>query len=783
MQWLIGYAANDPECPPLFRAYLEELLAGDTEDLTERVQLSFQHAQPQHYNFGPHLMHQLEMHTVYDYSSVEESEPASPTVLTIPELHQPRTEPTSTQLTPGQVEVADLDSVVSASEVAESDQSISEEFELGDTESEDAASDGDYEEVEEEEEEDEDEGEDEEEDDQVTEAMIGRLHALQGKKRPRRQASSAQPASNQTAQATASTASPSASDQPVQAATPSAFPRTSHEETEQLPGAIRRPRQSVQPVPRTDNRNLLYGMADSTGSDWRASSWYKGGRQPPLAARLETVINFLTEEDVDRCISWEARFTEISDYLHWLKHDDDRHQLDNASQETQAMFDDAVTRAKAHALFEKHHYDPTPVVFKKPPQTPPRSTRLNRTTSAPGGSNLLPRSITPRPLNAMNRFSMEGLGNHQFYDKFVEDGKKWWQRIAASQDLDAIPADAEGPLEQANLAYIEAQSFDSSSRGENVAPPADGAQSWVVERGARRAGLQQVLRAVPTNLPSQLNTSWRRAILATPAATLRKARESADGLQWTPPSLDQSQLPQELETMPYTVSYREELKKMKMMREVAWLRGEDKYGRDPDWVTLPKSFVNGDPLVSRLVDLDAQARRDLLKQCYTTAEMLKAAERRTPRPLLNAVRSLLEGEEESRFPHYVVPEGVDLAADEWEEAGQRSEPRCLDLDDVKWLKFLAGECVNGKNWTGRFVPDTPKDKYRLFLIFAARVQRLLDDGNPEGLFSQHDAKVSVEDLLKVLNAGTGSSAVTRCEFHPYDACAWLDRMKDSGHVR
>ncbi len=236
--------------------------------------------------------------------------------------------------------------------------------------------------------------------------------------------------------------------------------------------------------------------------------------------------------------------------------------------------------------------------------------------------------------------------------------------------------------------------------------------------------------------------------------------------------------------MPYTVSYREQLKKIKKMREKAWSRGENKYGRDPNWVTLPRNFVNGEPLVSRLVDFEMQARRDLLKQCYTAAEMLKAAERRVPRPLLNAVLSLLEGEEEGRFPHYVVPEGVDLADDEWEEqAGQRPVPKYLDQDDVKWLKFLAGECVNGRNWTGRFVPDTPKDKFRLFLIFATRVQKLLDDKDPEGLFSQHDAAVGVEALLEAVNAGTGSSAVTKCEFHPYDACAWLDRMKDSGHLR
>ena len=478
---------------------------------------------------------------------------------------------------------------------------------------------------------------------------------------------------------------------------------------------------SIQPLPRTVNFDALEGVLNQTGPDWLESSWYNGQRQPPLAVRLKTIINFLADEDVDRCINWEAKFAAISSYLEWLAHSDDREQLEHASLITRAMFNDAVTKAKTHVLFEKHHYEPTRVELEMPLEPLTKSTRLNWMTnmndwrpplrsSVPDRSGLLPRPIPPRaPTNG----------------------------------------------------------------GE--------AQSEPGKPETRRAGLQQLLQALPTNLPSRVNTRWRQPIFPVPAAVLRKARERASGLHWTPPSLGRSQLPEQLEPMPYTVAYRERLERIKMMRGLARRRVEDRHARHPAW-TVPRNVINSNPFVGEMVGPNIQSNRDLLRQCYTAVAMLKAAERRVPRPLLTAV---LEVAERARGIHR-VPEGVELADDEWEEArggwGQ-ALPMLLDLDEVKWLKFLAGECVNGRNWTGRFVPDTPKDKYRLFLIFAARVQKLLDDKNPEGLFSQHDAEVTVEELLEAVNAGTDSSAVTKREFHPYEACAWLDRMNESGHVR
>ncbi|KAK4039852.1 hypothetical protein C8A01DRAFT_46748 [Parachaetomium inaequale] len=550
---------------------------------------------------------------------------------------------------------------------------------------------------------------------------------------------------------------------------------------------------------------------DRTGPDWEADSWYKGRLQPPLAARLDTVVKFLAEEDVDRCMDWETKLEKIVSYLEWLAHDDDMDQLEAASPRTQAMFNDAVTKAKAHVLFEKHHYDPTPLEITKPRKNPLRSTRLNwmingqdwplpSRNPAPDRSNLLPRPIPSRPPNPVNDMLVTRPVDRRLQEKLVEDEEEWWQRVADA-DLEDIPSDAEDDLERDNLAYIEDESFNTFSRdgqtgwirtdpstGETTLP--DGAElspgnphSWATERGARRAGLQQMLRAFPTNRPP--NTPRRRLVFPTPAAKLRKACESADGPQWTPPSLNASELPpaEQLETMPNTVSYRERLKNIKKMRELARLRVEDENASNPRWVTLPRNVANGGPFVWRMVDPATQASQDLLKKCRTAVKVLEAASRRVPRPLLEAVLGLVQRGVRGEFLDSSVPDGVALAGDEWEQVGHETLPRYLDPEEIEWLKFLAGECVNDKNWTGRFVPDTPRDKYRLFLLFATKVQKLLDDKNPQGLFSQHNANVEVEDLLKAINAGKDSSAVTKHEFQPYDACSWLDRMKQSGHVR
>jgi hypothetical protein len=234
--------------------------------------------------------------------------------------------------------------------------------------------------------------------------------------------------------------------------------------------------------------------------------------------------------------------------------------------------------------------------------------------------------------------------------------------------------------------------------------------------------------------------------------------------------------------MPSTVSYRERLDAITNMRRLAKMRAEEK----PLRAALPPNLVNGGPIVWRDMDAQSQADQDLLRQCRTALELLRAAYRRTPRPLLQAAITIAERAESGEFDDYLHVEEVQLAKDELETPEDEVDlpvPKFLRRWEVQWLQFLARDGVNDKNWSGKLTPDTPKEKYRLFHLFAKKVQKLLDDQDPDGLFSRHDAKVNVETLLGVINATDDTGAVTKHEFQPYDACCWLDRMKECGYLR
>ncbi|KAJ4297028.1 hypothetical protein N0V88_003944 [Collariella sp. IMI 366227] len=458
---------------------------------------------------------------------------------------------------------------------------------------------------------------------------------------------------------------------------------------------------SIRPLPKTDDYINIDEPMNKTGADWELDSWYKDIRQPPLAARLETVVKFLAEEDVDRCMDWEVKFAVLVAYLEWLANQDQMHQLQQASPFTQGMFNDAVSKAKVHVLFQKHHYDPTPVEISKPSKKPLKSTRLNWT----------------------------------YQNRFAEQEKEWWHPINRKK-LKQIPEDAENDAERNNLAYIESETFDSSIR--------DGNLGWVCQD--------------PATGYISLNNG--------------QALPSGDVHSW---AIERGARP--------TVGYRKRLKQMKQMREFARLRVEDGFQHDRRWVTLPRNIVNGGPFVWRGVDPNTQAHQDLLRQCLTAVKVLEAANERVPRPLLVAVLDMAARAEAGGFDLHGVPQDLKLANGEWEKFGEETVPKFLDLEEVPWLKFLAGECVNSKNWKGHFLPDTPKEQYKLFLIFARRVQKLLEEKDSEGLFSRHNNEVTVEELLEAINGAKDGSAVTKCEFQPYDACSWLDRMKATGHVK
>jgi len=205
--------------------------------------------------------------------------------------------------------------------------------------------------------------------------------------------------------------------------------------------------------------------------DWSKDSTYRGVRQPPLPQRLQTIINFLSDEDVDRCIDWAPRFTEAARYVYWLCKKDAEGQLDAAGMATKLLFRDAVDKLITHHLFQQHHYGPTPLEIASPPTVPLRPRRLDwmgdtystPTPVVPSNNRLreiLPRALQPREVAPVNTMLAENPGGRVHYEALVRDAKKWWDKESYRGRDDAADRD--------NLAYIEGQAFDLFSGREYV---------------------------------------------------------------------------------------------------------------------------------------------------------------------------------------------------------------------------------------------------------------------------------------------------------------------------
>lgn len=623
-----------------------------------------------------------------------------------------------------------------------------------------------------------------------------------------------------------------------------------------------------------------------TGPDWTQESWYKTSVQPPLAMRLETVINFLCDEDVDRAVGWNTEFPAIVEYLAWLASEDDetgREQLRGASEQTRAMFDDAVDKAKTHLRYERFHYDPATLNIGSvaPPTVPRRTTRLDWVVG-PGGwagvplqhedrpssccsRDCGPRDVLPLPRERVSSGNEPVNGmmvgeNPELSERFAEGEDAFWDSSAnGTGDAGLVETEEDafiGVVVGDGIGWIRQDAATGRTRLPDGTETAAGdEESWARERGARRAGLMQMLRRYGTmQMESATRSGPRRPfILPNDAATLRRAREKADGVQWTPNALPHDEITHAVEgklhraeTMPYNISFTQTyLAALKQLREAAYLKvtagHDDQFQRDSFQegagdvsgtvgagraVALPKNVINGGPFVWRGVSEQTEHVQDLLDASLKTLKILRAAGIRQGKPdeardkereyehkkLLADVLGLAEKGARGQIAsarHHMPPSSVQLDPEEDYSSyllssssgagssrgpsGQR-KPRFVGPADLQWLEFLASDPTNERNYTGKFKPDglnnNAKAKYRLFLVFARRVQRLLDDRDPTGLFAKHDAEVSVEKLLEVINnrgtvgsTGGGGPAIDKVQFGPYDACFFLHRLKQSGHVR
>lgn len=557
------------------------------------------------------------------------------------------------------------------------------------------------------------------------------------------------------------------------------------------PGPGRPPKEVVD----DDESDRAVAVLKREGREWRNDSKYKGSRQPPLGVRLEHVLNFLREEDADRCLNWESKLQEISEYLRWLGKDDPDRQLEACSLEVQNMYRDAIDKVRVHKQFQKFHYTPTRLEFQK--TTLPRpSGRLDwmgcqrdhpmRFTSKAPDEELRFRSVITRRIKPANvMISIGSKEGEEFRSSFRESQKKFlWGEVTEvnrEDNLFLMENDTYEDIATKQVGWV----VKDPSTGEKTLP--DGTPllpndyfSLAKERGARRAGLQQALRSFNAVEHKMLTTPWRRVHLPLEAAELDEVRhEIGKNLHWKPFRLGGGEMPFQLETAPYTYWWHEFCKKREDMRERARPSAEVLQGGLRAWANVPPSGSYGGAFVWRMVDPDVEVAQDQLRECEKAAKMLAAArqrsgERRDLMVFVNAAWSNAAngsyGLDGSSPPPY-----VQLNPSDWENEKPGTRVKAILPEELEMLMFLSGKQINPQ----MLVPLQEKGK--LFNIFARRVEKVMEDRSPDAPFPHEDSILTVEELLEILNRGC-DRPVRRTRFSVTDAMCWLPRLDTQGRV-
>ncbi|KAJ9133016.1 hypothetical protein NKR23_g11034 [Pleurostoma richardsiae] len=513
---------------------------------------------------------------------------------------------------------------------------------------------------------------------------------------------------------------------------------------------------------------------------------FSGQRQPPVGMRLRHVLNFLADEDVDRCMYWEVRFREAKEYLQYLQ---DNMQNLKMGERTKAMLRTALDRVKVHEKFEDYHYntyvkyrpfDPEKVPKPKPfladdPEYPVEfAGRRDR------AKEKLPHALLRRPLDRINKLwiesdykdaQLEGA-RLRAVETLAADEDRWWNQ------RDAVPGDL-------NTSFVESKTYEKclaekagwnrDTPHENTLPFPNGQpghrtpEHFARERGARRAGIQTVLRSMTNDVNRLADSRWRRVTIPNPPELLQKVREEAEGPSGNVipiKTVDIARLPRSgLETHPYTYWMSVYWRAHDICRREAREVVEEEQKKNENWMSPPLS--DRGPYVYRGVPASVQRDQDMHKRLSALLKMVERQINVAPRPLMESFGKYVKMGMYGRGPPPA-------------ELGGKGLPLIKEAD-VRWIEHLTRNSIN-VSMNGKLYP-----RGKLFLTFYERLMRLMDDVSPQALWPTAESKVPVERLLEVMNRGLGepetNNEVTKTKFLIYDVLMWLDRLAKAGRCR
>ncbi|TPX09328.1 uncharacterized protein E0L32_009520 [Thyridium curvatum] len=301
------------------------------------------------------------------------------------------------------------------------------------------------------------------------------------------------------------------------------------------------------------------------------------------------------------------------------------------------------------------------------------------------------------------------------------------------------------------------------------------AVSYAREHGATRAGFQQALRHFDNREHAVFRSPYRQIPLPVTARELQEATRQALGLFIRPGPISPEQLPAGQRQHPQIYSL--EMNRRALSRD-EWMerarqKSEYDHRKNKDWVPIPKlpGAYFRPPIEPHLLKA-----KNLWKATSTAIAEFKRASKIAPRPLLGLMTSFLERvwREDDKWdlrkslrPYY-----------DYKMFGDEIDIKLITPTELDWFTWLVTKSCNAE-----LLIDLPRQEKTLFLVFAERLQRLMDDISEEALFPDLETKVSVSELLEVMHRGADHPTNSKAKFSEFDAACWIKRLSKYGRCR
>ncbi|CAN8101353.1 unnamed protein product [Discula destructiva] len=609
-------------------------------------------------------------------------------------------------------------------------------------------------------------------------------------------------------------------------------------ETSSTPVTPRRPR----PSPRGAAAGVVQPQQPSLSDLQRPHTW-RGQRQPPVGARLLQILNYLSDEDVDRRRDW-ARELEEADA--WVREQLESRDENCLGDETIALLHLAAAKIKTHRLNENYHYRAfMPLKIPHPDNMPKYAPRLRYKESQEAlefgvsgpdcnKSEIMPTlPSVPRPWRLVNDLWLTALERQQGLDSSAREAAI--AVLASDGDLMVPPSDNARQTPRNNLSLLEESTYDRTldSRGglsgymsysevddgTSTTPLATGTYQgtlpsnsptvYAIERGARRAGLQGALRQF-CNTENQVIADISR-ILVLPGGSqgldtqdldvIRTKAGIGNGRPVKLPELPANQLQRingKTDPQGFIANMAQFYRNTRPAHKAAYGFAMARlFGNSPDGVLYPsdEERVNPfppnnlfHPFVWRGVSGYVHVRQDLLRKMRGLKRLFDRELSITPRKLITDMQAAWDlghsGQQPGSLLHLVQDRDI-------KPAGHSASPIPGEdeqvnpgrpLPDTAFLEGLEMEWIRFllNNSITKGMKKATLPRTGLFIVFSVRLTRIFEDPG-DTLFPDADTSVGIEDLIAHMDKMKGP--VQKTTFYSYDVKMFLERLAHQGRCR